>query len=201
MSDPPCRVVGMFETAPDCTGWNGLSRVVQATWDALVEQDPTDVKLGAIAQRANVSAPLMNHYFRRRGDLFELVAVAAIQALQTHIAQARTPETLAARWLEFAGAMPRHYHLAFDPAYARTERVAFQRTGLRNFVRAALRTELAGAEEPHVHAVIAILHGATALPADEVNAIRWTVAQLKAYLNPDRCPDSAAWSSSSLPPC
>ena len=137
----------------------------------------------------------MSYYFTCRSELYEFVGAAAVQALQEHLKGADAVEAVAARWFEFATARPRHYQLAFDLSYVAMPRIAFQREGLINTIMYSLRLQ-----QEVARGVIAILHGATSLPPND-DPIRWTVAQLEAYLTAFRCRDSGAWSPSPLPPC
>lgn len=197
MSDPVGTLQTVFEKAPDCGGWHGLARVVQAAWDAIETQAPVDVKLSAIAKEAAVTPAMMTYYFERRSELFAYVAAAALQALFHHVGRATNLAELAGAWFEFAAQRPNAYHLAFDPAYAASDRVSFQRAGLANCIAYVLRSSVPKPSPELASGVIAILHGA----ASAMPSIPWTVSQLEAYLARARCSDSDAWSPSSSPPC
>ncbi len=187
----------MFSRAPDCSDWHGLARVVQATWEALETESPENVTLAEVARRAGVSRTLMSYYFKRRSDLFEFVAAAALQALFSQVERATNLEELALAWLEFAAARPHAYHLAFDPTHAASTRVSFQRQGVATCVIDVVRRSGVAHSSELASGVIAILHGA----ASAMPSIPWTVGQLEAYLARARCSDSDAWSPSSSPPC
>ena len=156
----------MFAVSPDFMGYTGYTRLVQAGWDALVENDPLDLQIRSLTESAGVSKALFHKHFPNLTALLGRVAGAGLAVLLLNLKDEDDFEGFAGSWVRFANARPRHYTLMFSPQFAEHPEVTFRMDELGNYIRsrAALRLSFVPTR-PQIQTLFAIIHGAASLVA------------------------------------
>lgn len=177
----------MLFTTPDFVGFEGRTRIMQATWDAMVTSDPADLSFSDIARVGGFSHSLINRHFKTRGALFGEVAACGFSVLHNCLADAKDCDELVFGWMEFALARPRHYHLMFAPDCAEVHAVASRRDALVTVVREMFALRIGRpVTEPQALAITAIIHGSAVLLCSGVERpfVRTTLKAIDALLGP-----------------
>src|SRR5438046_424533 len=94
----------MFSLAPDWDVYTPRSRLLQATWDGLIEKDASELTLSELARAARVSPPNVHKSFPNKTDLLSEVASAGFATLLVNLSISEGPtfRQFCGYWIRFA---------------------------------------------------------------------------------------------------